>query len=108
MPTRIKPVSRKLAKARRLYIKLRRAYLAQNPECVVFRNKPASQIHHRRGRIGTLLIDQRFWIAVSMEGHEWIHHNPELARADGFTCHFGQWNTAPRDAETERLKKLLR
>jgi len=96
------------AKARRLYNKMAREYLLQNPQCAVFKNKPASEVHHRRGRLGTLLIDQRFWLAVSKEGHYLIHHHPVEAQKRKFICERGQWNTAPKDDETARLKEVLR
>lgn len=101
------PISKRMRVAKRIYAKLRRQFLAQNPECAVYRNKPANQIHHRRGRIGTLLIDQRFWLSVSMAGHEWIGRNPVQARAKGFICEQGKWNTPPDDEVTRRLKELL-
>lgn len=49
-------------------------------------------IHHMRGRIGTLLLDERYWLAVSRVGHDWINANPVLARAYGWLCQPGQWN----------------
>lgn len=60
-----------------------------------------------RGRAGTLLIDVRFWKAVSREAHDWIQAHPVEARAEGLLCGPGEWNVAPRDAETARLRALL-
>jgi len=53
-------------------------------------------VHHRKGRIGfadqwardndiSLLIDVRFFLAVSREGHIWIEHNREEAEKLGYT-----------------------
>ncbi len=53
----------------------------------------ATQVHHTRGRIGRLLLDERFWVAVSAAGHEWIHRNIEAARQLGLICERGLWNT---------------
>lgn len=47
--------------------------------------------HHTRGRIGTLLCDTRYWLAVSERGHEWIHQHPKEAREHGWLCPVGFW-----------------
>jgi hypothetical protein len=39
-----------------------------------------SEVHHRRGRVGRLLLDDRHWMPVSKSGHRWIHKHPNLAR----------------------------
>jgi len=51
-----------------------------------------NQIHHRNGRLGSLLMDKRFWIPVSREGHRKIHDAPDWARANGLLAHIGEWN----------------
>lgn len=65
------------------------------------------ELHHQRGRNGTLLIDQRFWLVVTSEIHRKIHDNPEWARREGWLCAKGDWNRAPQDAETERLRRRI-
>lgn len=70
----------------------RRRFLQRNRHCVVFRDRPSSQIHHIRGRLGPLLLDERYWLAVSWEGHRWIHDNPAIARKRGWIAGQGQWN----------------
>ncbi len=50
-----------------------------------------SEVHHMRGRTGKLLMDQRFWKAVSKEGHRWIHEHMEEARKHGWLCKRGDW-----------------
>lgn len=55
-----------------------------------------SDIHHKCGRIGfaddwarehdiPLLIDPRFFLAVSREGHQWIEEHPGKARLIGYS-----------------------
>ena len=51
-----------------------------------------TEVHHMRGRAGSLLLDQRYWLAVSKQGHRWIHSNIEKARALGWLCELGKWN----------------
>jgi hypothetical protein len=57
--------------------------------------------HHSRGRHGTLLRDQRFWIPLCRFHHTVVHDNISLARisevtVDGRTlplmCAEGEWN----------------
>lgn len=74
---------------------------------IVFLNKPenricpvtgqrAKEVHHMRKRRGyadelarlnniPLLLDQRFWLAVSRDGHEAIENNPEWAYEKGYS-----------------------
>lgn len=104
---RIKPITTAQSFNLRVYKRMRIAFLKENTDCAVF-DGPANQVHHRRGRLRTLLLDQRFWIAVSAAGHEWINAHPALARERGLLCDPGQWNTAPIDEETGRLRQLMR
>ena len=75
--------------------------------CAVFPEKKATQCHHVRGRLGPLLLDKRFWKAVSMEGHDFIHNNISKARKLGLLAMPGYWNVAPNDNETRRLKDII-
>lgn len=108
-PKRIRPTARK-AKADAAYNRRVKEWL-KGKKCAVFpASKPATQCHHQRGRLGSLLMDERFWIAVSAEGHDKIHRNPEWARSmpawqtpEEFNsrgpiklmCARGEWNTPP-------------
>lgn len=46
--------------------------------------KMTTDIHHKAGREGKLLNDERHWLAVSRAGHDFIHQNPGIARAHGW------------------------
>ena len=84
--TEIKKVSKKRVGLLQQYSAQRKAFLAKpfNFYCRVDTTQPATQIHHQRGRVGKLLLDERYWIPVSAEGHRWIHDNPAKAREMGF------------------------
>lgn len=109
--TPIRRVSLKRAKQNREYAKKRKAFLEAHPFCQLtiqregfneqiviedngdmsvpnidfnFRCPRATEIHHVRGRIGTMLNDETHWLAVSREGHEWIHQHPSEARKRGW------------------------
>lgn len=56
-----------------------------------------TEVHHIRGRCGSLLLDKRFWMAVSKDGHRWIHDHPDTARDRGWLATEGQWNTVPKE-----------
>jgi hypothetical protein len=48
--------------------------------CCVICEHPDIEVHHQRGRLGSLLLDQRFWIPVCARHHRWIHDHPDKAR----------------------------
>lgn len=48
-------------------------------------NVPKStQIHHKRGRVGQLLLDIRYFLAVSDEAHRIIHHDTKTSYEKGY------------------------
>lgn len=55
-----------------------------------------NEVHHKRGRRGSLLTDERFWMPVSKQGHRFIHEHPDEARKHGWLCEVGQWNVPAR------------
>lgn len=75
--------SPKRAKEEREYNKEVKIWLV-GKMCAVFPNRKATQCHHKRGRIGKLLLDKRYWLPVSDEGHRKIENNPDWARENGF------------------------
>ena len=108
---RIRPRSRRMTKLMAYYRELVKEFLAENPDCQVHKDGKrceATQVHHCRGRAGTLLIDARWWAAVCHSGHCFLHDEPALAREDGLLCARGQWNHPPDDQETRRLKEIIR
>lgn len=69
-----------------VYKELRRVFLSkkENQVCPIT-NEKATTIHHKKGRIGDLLNDTRYWIALSMKGHEYVENNPEWAKQNGYS-----------------------
>jgi len=97
------------AKQVREYIKLKRAFFEEHPYCQVcpeiFRNKRrhyANDIHHTRGKVGTLLNDTNHWLATCREGHDWIHSHIGLAREAGLIAPLGEWNKTARTSHLRR------
>lgn len=102
MPDRVIPQIRSRTSKRkqeeRIYAQRRKIFLLNHPWCAVAkalreRARPATQVHHKRGRIGRLLLDERHWLPVSMWGHEWINSHPAQARTLGLLCELGKYNT---------------
>src|SRR4051812_40999772 len=87
-PLKRSPLSRVSAKGKArgmAYSVARRAYLFAHPVCEAGRcHATATELHHRRGRNGTLLTDARFFMSLCPAHHAWIHRNPAKARAKGW------------------------
>jgi len=81
----IAPVSQKRLGELAEYRKLKKEFMAlpENKICPVT-GLPATEIHHMNGRENDRLNDTEFFLAVSRKGHEWIHANPNSARAKGW------------------------
>jgi len=82
------------------YARDRLHFLNTHRKCAVFPALNATDIHHSRGRLGPLLLDQRFWIPVSRAGHIWIDTNRDAARQKEWNgvpilCARGHWNVTP-------------
>lgn len=87
----IRRVSTAMAKKLREYAKKRKAFL-DGKRCAVFPHLEATEIHHVRGRLGPLLLDERHWLAVSRAGHLWIDAFRDEARAKGWLAQRGDWH----------------
>ena len=99
---KLKPI-RRLSKAR---CKLMTEYLKRvkiwklnpvnlmcgHPHC----GSKANDCHHKLGRAGKLILDERYWVPVCQTHHEWIHTHPEAARKVGLLCAVGKWNSNPQ------------
>ncbi len=65
------------------------AYRLAHPLCEACNNGPkvpqrwTDDIHHKRGRIGLLLFDVRYFMAVCRRCHDFIHQHPKEAKALG-------------------------
>lgn len=72
--------------------------LPENRYCIVAeaigaKRTLATDVHHQRGKVGPLYLDERFWLPVSRAGHRWIHDHPRESRALGLIG--GPWNHQP-------------
>lgn len=96
MQTTIRRRSKKRAKQEREYKEVRDMFLLDNPICVphgdispidiyTFGEIEATTVHHKKGRIGSLLTDSRYFLACCMECHEFIERNPRWAKEHGYS-----------------------
>ena len=88
-------MSARMTKERRAYIKQRNKWLSGKHCGVRGCFSMATEVHHTRGRVGKLLLDETFWLPVCSGCHDWIHKNIELARERGLICAKGDWNKQP-------------
>lgn len=91
---RLRPISDVRKESLNVYEKQKRLFMSrhkrcQRPGCL----KKATDLHHCRGRIGTLLTDERFWKVLCRTCHNWVGDNPTEARRLGLLCEPGEWNT---------------
>jgi hypothetical protein len=45
----------------------------------------STDVHHMKGRIGDLLLDQAHWLSVCRGCHYWIEMRPQEAKELGFS-----------------------
>lgn len=82
----IAPVSEK-RKIENLKYQAQRIVFLGKPEnkiCPITK-KPTTDVHHSKGRVGSLFLDERYWIALSREGHKYVEENPEWAKMNGLS-----------------------
>ncbi len=71
-----------------LYSKKRRIFMEQNKYCQANLSNCtilATDLHHKRGRIGKLLTDERYFLAVCRSCHNYIESHPIFAKEKGFS-----------------------
>ena len=67
----------------------------------------ATCVHHKRGRLGTLKFDERFWIPTTMQNSLWPHTHINEARRKKLIANQGDWHLEPGDWETKRIRMWM-
>lgn len=81
----IRQVSEKRKAVNAEYSKLRAKFLAEKPKCEVEGcKKAATEVHHKSGRYHGKLLDVSSWLGTCSQHHQFIHHNPLWAKAQGY------------------------
>jgi len=85
----IPPRSQKRSKEERLYSAKRVLFLQEHSMCQAHLpgicTKYSTDVHHKMGRIGELLLMIIYWLAVCRACHEWIENHPAEAQEKGFS-----------------------
>lgn len=79
----IKKASDKRQIENKVYSQLRKEFL-KDKICPITEQQ-ATEVHHKKGRVGKLFLDTKYWLAVSHEGHIKIENNPEWAIQQGYS-----------------------
>ena len=81
--TPLRSRSAKLARLQRVYTKLRREFLTDNPWCLRC-GRTATEVHHKAGR-GALLLAVETWAAMCHECHRYATEHPREAIERGWS-----------------------
>ncbi len=72
----------------KIYYPLAAQFKVDNPICQCGRNRcrrKTTDVHHKKGREGEMLLVMEFWLAVARVCHTWINEHPEEAEVLGLT-----------------------
>lgn len=85
--SKMRPISPKRAREARAYTVLRRDYLTAHPRCEFPGGcvQPATEIHHKRGRVGALFLDVSHWSALCHDHHAFLTVHPAIAYEMGMS-----------------------
>lgn len=75
---------RKIENAKYIVLRIEFLEKKENSICPVTGEK-TTEIHHKKGRVGSLFLNTKFWLGVSRKGHLKIENNPEWAKENGFS-----------------------
>ena len=81
----LNPISKARAAMMRKYRKLVAEFLVENPWCQVCACAPSEDVHHKKGRIGKLLIDMLYWLPVCRLCHDKIERKRTWAMEMGYS-----------------------
>jgi hypothetical protein len=85
----IAPRSQKRSKEEKLYSAKRLLFLLEFPMCQAniqgVCKGQATEVHHKKGRIGNDLLDETNWLALCHNCHEYVENNREFAMEKGYS-----------------------
>jgi len=81
---KIKHISDKRAEELKIYRHERDKYMAIHVKCECGCGKDSQDLHHKNGRLGKMVYNVYYFMAVTRECHDRIHNNPEWARKKGY------------------------
>ena len=85
----IAPRSQKRSKEEKLYSAKRVLFLLDFPMCQAniqgVCKGQATEVHHKKGRIGNDLLDETNWLALCHNCHEYVENNREFSMEKGYS-----------------------
>lgn len=100
----IAPRSPKRSKLERAYAAKRITFLTEHTMCearLPCCTNNATDVHHKQGRIGMLLLDVTKWLAVCRACHDWIERHPAEAQERGFSLKRINYEHNPKKADED-------
>lgn len=97
----IRRQSIKRAEEYKLYYPAREKHLFEQKFCECGCGGYSVEIHHKKGKIGKLLYDKRYFMAVTRRCHRKITNNPVWAMEQGFTI--SRHKTEKNETSTSRV-----
>jgi hypothetical protein len=79
----LRRVSKRREREQRVYAQRRAAFL-EGKACRVC-SLAATDVHHARGRVGSLFLDERFWVPLCGWCHRYVTEHPSWAVAHGYS-----------------------
>lgn len=100
--TPLRKASPKRAEELALYRQERDVWLAEHPVCSILLalygcTYHTQELHHFRGRNGSLLRDKRFWMPVCKACHAYLHAHPTFARESGYLASATDFNRSQKE-----------
>lgn len=80
----INKVSKKRREDIKLYQVIRAVYMNNHCICERCHNKHSDALHHKAGREGKMLYNQRYFMSVCNSCHDYIHANPNESMEKGW------------------------
>lgn len=67
------------------YERVKKEFLRKHKCCEACGDAPSTEVHHKRGRVGKLLTDVRFFLAVCRPCHFHIESDPVFSKQMGYS-----------------------
>jgi hypothetical protein len=104
----LKKQSRATKKLYGKYYEIQAKFLELNPGCAIclargLSSRPATEVHHIRGRSPKLLCDTLFFCPSCFQCRSWPHDNPRQAREVGILAEANDWKRSPTAEERAQL-----
>jgi hypothetical protein len=84
----IAPRSHKRSQEERVYTGKRVIFMLEHPMCQAnisgLCTHRSTDVHHKAGRVGSLLLDEQLWMSVCRVCHQWIEEHPIEATEQGW------------------------